>query len=175
MAPETGYLLLLIVIGVAGAIAVFALFEKVGELLRAAEEKTAAEKQAQWEKDHPDIPKLRKMAELHHHSAQIELGLAYYHGRSVPQDYSEAFKWISIAAGRGYSDVHGIAQSVLAAMYFAGHGTPKDPVLAHVYFNLAAAKGNGAAKESRDTITPLLSGPQLEHAHRLAREWKPTT
>lgn len=117
----------------------------------------------------PDLPGLKAKAEKGDISARYELGVAYYNGRGAPQDYTEAFKWIRSAAGAGNAE----AQAVLGAMYYAGHGHPQNLVLAHVYFNLAASKGHTGAIDGRDVITPLLSGPSLEEAHRLAREWAP--
>lgn len=53
--------------------------------------------------------------------AQFELGMMYYHGEGVRQDYSEAFKWYHKAAEQGYSG----AQTNLGLMYSRGHGVPQ--------------------------------------------------
>jgi len=159
-----------IVIGIGAVAALVLVLAKVGEYI---EDKEHEAKRKQ-EEERPDIQNLLQLAQTPGHYqqdyAQYRLGVAYYNGRNVPQDYTEAFRWLRTAADLGRSE----AVAVLGAMYFAGHGTPKDIVLAHVYFNMAAAKGHDAAKASRDSITPLLSDSQLEKAQRLAREWAST-
>ena len=70
-------------------------------------------------------------------SAQFKLGLMYYHGEGVEQDYSEAFKWYSKAAEQGYAG----AQTNLGLMYSEGKGTAQDYVQAVKWYKLAADKG----------------------------------
>jgi len=142
---------------------------KVGEYFEDKER----EQKARWDNDHPNIDELKTKAKSYDWSAndaQYKLGIAYYNGRNVPQDYSEAYKWLCMAADQGNSD----AVAVLGAMLFAGHGIPKDLVLAHVYFNMAAARGHSAAGPSRDAVTPLLTASQLETAQKLASKWSST-
>ncbi len=47
------------------------------------------------------LREFRSLAELGDAVAQYSLGLMYYHGRGVPQDYAEAAKWYRKAAERG--------------------------------------------------------------------------
>jgi hypothetical protein len=62
--------------------------------------------------------------------AQYVLGAMYQLGEIVPQDYTEAAKWISRAADQGLA----IAQFALGRMYALGQGVPEDPVRAHMWF-----------------------------------------
>ena len=45
-----------------------------------------------------DFEDLTVQANLGDASSQAELGLIYYYGRGVPQDYSKAFYWLQQAA-----------------------------------------------------------------------------
>ena len=110
--------------------------------------------------------------------AQYVLGAMYQLGEIVPQDYTEAAKWISRAADQGLA----IAQFALGRMYALGQGVPEDPVRAHMWFSLSAGRAaqiTGANKlaydadEMRDALAQTMSPAQIEEAQNLAREWKP--
>ena len=47
---------------------------------------------------------LRKAAEQGSAQAQDALGRMYFGGVGVPQDYVEAYKWLSLVAVQGYKD-----------------------------------------------------------------------
>jgi TPR repeat protein len=46
----------------------------------------------------------RKAAEQGHAPAQYNLGVCYYYGNGVPQNYREAVRWIRKAAEQGHAD-----------------------------------------------------------------------
>ena len=50
--------------------------------------------------------------------AQYQLGLFYYRGKHVPQDYAQALNWFDTAAKNGSIP----AMNALAGLYNAGHG-----------------------------------------------------
>ena len=56
----------------------------------------------------------KPLAEQGDASAQFNLGLMYYDGEGVPQNYKTAVKWYSLAAEQGYAD----AQFNLGLMYY---------------------------------------------------------
>ena len=90
------------------------------------------------------VDSLKNRAAQGEAKAQTILGLMYYEGRGVPQDYVQAHKWFNLAAAQGYAN----AQFLLGAMYERGEGVPQDYVQAHKWFNLAAANSTG--KEAHD-------------------------
>ncbi|HQT65939.1 tetratricopeptide repeat protein [Acidiphilium sp. C61] len=73
-------------------------------------------------------------------SAASALGDAYYNGSGVPQDYSTAAIWYSLAASRG--DI--VSQYHLAVMYSAGLGVQKNNSKAFYWF-LKSPNLNGSA------------------------------
>ncbi len=91
----------------------------------------------------------------------------YALGRDVPQNYSKALQWYSLAAKQG----NAVAQNSLGKLYSNGHGVAKDYVKAHMWYNLAAAQGHEAAKKSRSLAEKLMSRKQIAEAQRLAAEW----
>jgi hypothetical protein len=118
----------------------------------------------------------RKAAEQGDAEAQYNLGVMCYTGEGVQQDYAEAVKWYRKAADQG----HAKAQNNLSLMYYKGDGVPQDYVLAHMWHNLAALGGppsdtkqRSAAVNYRDSITSLMTPPQIAEAQRMAQEWKP--
>ena len=48
----------------------------------------------------------RKAAEQGYAEAQYQLGIMYYKGRGVPQDYREAYAWVGLAAAQGYRNAN---------------------------------------------------------------------
>ena len=75
-------------------------------------------------------------------SAQHKLGVMYYRGDGVPQDYNEAIKWFIKAAEQG--DAKG--QYILGLMYDNGEGVPQDYNEAVKWFTKAAEQGNAPSQ-----------------------------
>ncbi len=75
--------------------------------------------------------------------AEHLLGLMYYMGRGVPQDYKLAMAWHRKAAEQGKAD----AQYVLAAMYYTGNAVIQDHKQAVVWFRKAAEQGHAEAQQ----------------------------
>jgi TPR repeat protein len=106
------------------------------------------------------------LAEQGDADAQNAIGVMYYFGQSVSQDYAEAAKWYRRAAEQGLA----FAQGNLGAMYAKGYGVPQNFVLAYMWLDLAAADGNEDAATYRDFVSDQMTPDQLAEAQRLARE-----
>jgi TPR repeat protein len=65
--------------------------------------------------------------------AQANLGVMYYKGRGVKQNYAEAMRWYKMAADQGYVD----AIDEVGAMYHDGQGVEKDKIKAFAYWSVA--------------------------------------
>ena len=114
------------------------------------------------------IDSLRQKAEQGDAEYQTLLGHAYYHGRGVPKDDTEAVKWYRKAAEQN----NALAQGQLGYAYFYGLGVPQDYVLAHMWSNLAASqRGGELAANHRDMVAERMTRGQISKAQRLAREW----
>ncbi len=101
-------------------------------------------------------------------AAQYNLGLLYYDGKGVPQDFGEAAKWFERAADQGYAK----AQHNLGAVYAVGKGVKRDYGKAYMWLSLCAASGDSSCAGQRDLVAEKLSGSKLAAAQRLTREWK---
>ena len=73
--------------------------------------------------------------------AQNTVGVAYYDGKGVAQDYTQAVYWYRKAAEQGYFD----AQNDLGTAYYNGKGVPQDYTQAVYWFRKAAEQGNKPA------------------------------
>ncbi len=69
---------------------------------------------------------------------QFYVGLMYYFGRGVTQDYAEASKWYRKAADQG----HATAQHFLGIMYESGKGVTQDYTEAGKWYRKSADQGN---------------------------------
>ena len=75
-------------------------------------------------------------------AAQFNLGVMYYNGEGVPQDYAEAVRWFRAAAEQGEA----AAQFNLGVMYNNGEGVPENDAEAVRWFRAAAEQGEAAAQ-----------------------------
>jgi TPR repeat protein len=85
----------------------------------------------------------RKAAEQGDVEAQFNLGLFYFNGQGVPQDYAQAAVWYRKAAEQG----NGRAQSALGQLYFYGQGVSQDYVQSATWFRKAAEQGDANAQD----------------------------
>lgn len=87
------------------------------------------------------LKEITPLAKAGNADAQHLLGLMYYMGRGVPQDYKQAFTWHQKAAVQGKAD----AQYVIGAMYYKGNAVPQDQKQAVYWFRKAAEQGHPEA------------------------------
>ena len=90
----------------------------------------------------PDLQELKSLAQQGNAAAQYNLGIMYGEGLGVPQNYNEAFKWFSQAAGQGLAQ----AQYQIGAMYLMGLGVSQDNDKALHWFRLSANQGEANAQ-----------------------------
>ena len=74
--------------------------------------------------------------------AQFKLGICYYNGKGVKQDYKEAFRLFKAAAEQGDAK----AQYNLGICYYYGEGTKQDYNEAFRWFKAAAEQGHADAQ-----------------------------
>ena len=80
--------------------------------------------------------------------AQFNLGVKYYYGEGIPQDFKKAIYWYTKAAEQG--DVR--AQFSLGAKYYDGEGAPQNNSRAAYWFTKAAEQGNIRAQNLLGTM-----------------------
>ena len=89
-------------------------------------------------KEDVEVTKLKRAAENGNAKAQYDLGVRYYNGGGVSQNYAEAIKWYRKAAEQGYA----MAQNKLGIMYEKGRGVPQDYLEAVKWYRKAAEQGD---------------------------------
>ncbi len=85
-----------------------------------------------------EISEFRRAAEQGYPSAQTALGMMYYLGEGVPQDYAEAVAWCHRAAEQGNAR----GQIELGRMHYHGEGVPQNYTEAFAWCHRAAEQGN---------------------------------
>src|SRR5437879_12654858 len=106
----------------------------------------------------------RPLAEKGLAKAQHNLGVMYYKGRGVPQNYGEALRWYRLAAEQGF----GLAQYNLAAMYGEGRGVKQDYVQAHMWYSVAGTAGDQKGLSRRDGVEKMIAATDMATANNLA-------
>lgn len=101
-------------------------------------------------------------------ASQRQLGVMYYLGQGVGQDYALASEWLAKSAEQGDH----VAQMMLGAMYAEGQGVPRDLVQAHSWLTLSAAQGNDNARQRIRRLASDMTPDQIASATQAAREWK---
>lgn len=86
----------------------------------------------------------RPLAEQGQAKEQQLLGLMYFYGQGVAQDYAQALVWFRKAAEQGYA----AAQNSLGVAYRSGGGVTKDDAQAVMWFRKAAEQGDAAAEDN---------------------------
>jgi hypothetical protein len=114
-----------------------------------------------------DLASLRHVAEQGDPAAQFALGARYATGEDVPQDYTQAVHWFSLAADQG----HILAQATLGAYYWAGRGVPPDLTKAYFWSALAQAGGDQASKYRVAVLTSRMSRNDILTAQQQANDW----
>jgi TPR repeat protein/formylglycine-generating enzyme required for sulfatase activity len=90
------------------------------------------------------ITSWQKAAELNDPRGQVLLGLCFYFGHGIKQNYSEAFKWIRMAADQGLAR----AQNNLGVCYDNGQGVQEDKKEAFKWYRIAAEQGLARAQNN---------------------------
>jgi TPR repeat protein len=89
------------------------------------------------------LKEIRPLAQAGNADAEHLMGLMYYMGRGVPQDYKTALEWHRKAALKGKAD----AQYVVGAMYYTGNAVIQDHKQAVGWFRKAAEQGHVQAQQ----------------------------
>lgn len=113
------------------------------------------------------ISKMEKLikAEQGDAEAQNELGVMYFEGKIVEQDYGKAAKWFLKAAEQGNAN----AQRYLGYMHYHGNGVEQDYEKAAEYWGKAAEQGNAVAQFNLGYVYD--SGEGVEQDYAKAAEW----
>ncbi len=98
--------------------------------------------------------------------AQYFLGLIYYKGKGVPQDYKKALKWYTLSAEQGNK----VAQYNLGVIYSFGLGVVPDYKTALKWYNLSSEQGNALAQYNLGRLYYLGNGVKenMVYAHMWA-------
>ena len=110
---------------------------------------------------------LEKLAVGGDPAAQFDVGVRYWAGDQVPQDYAQAVRWFSLAAEQG----NVAAQAMLSDCYWAGRGVPADPMRAYFWSFLAQDGGDEASKSRAAVLTTNLTSGQIVVVQEQARDW----
>ena len=93
--------------------------------------------------------------------AQNNLGIMYLDGKGVPQNTSEAVRYLSLSAAAGSS----LCQNNLGGLYRDGKGVPRDYVKASQWFSASAAQGNSAGMYNLGLMYEMGQGMKAEPFH----------
>ena len=93
--------------------------------------------------------------------AQNNLGIMYLDGKGVPQNISEAVRYLSLSAAAGSS----LGQNNLGGLYRDGKGVPRDFNKAAQWFTAAAAQGNSAGMYNLALMYEMGQGMKPEPFH----------
>jgi len=102
----------------------------------------------------------RRMLKQQERQTEFENIIRNYYGLGVPQDYTEAAKWLRKAAEQGDAST----QSRLGSLYYYGLGVPQDYEEALRWYRKAAEQGDAAAQFMLGTTYYYGQGVPQDHA-----------
>ena len=108
---------------------------------------------------------LREAALAGNAAAEYEVGLRYAEGRGVTANFSEAARWLDLAAKQGLA----MAQFRLAGFHEKGIGVKKDVETARRLYKAAAEQGN--AKAMHNLAVLYAEGAAVKPDYRTAAQW----
>ncbi len=108
---------------------------------------------------------LKPLAEQGDAQAQFNLGLMYFNGNGVAQDYKTAVKWYTLAAAQGVAS----AQYNLGLMFEEGNGVAQDYKTAVKWYTLAAEQGYAHAQNNLGN--KLIDGQGVAQDYNAAFKW----
>ena len=111
------------------------------------------------------LQELRPLAEQGDAEAQFNLGVMYYEGRGILQNFAEAFKWFRLAAEQGYAE----AQTYLGIVYQTGKVVPQDYASVVKWWRLAAEQGYAEAQSMLGVL--YATGNGVLQDHEMAHMW----
>ena len=106
----------------------------------------------------------RQAAENGSIGSRYLLGLLYFYGKDVPQDYKESVNWLTRAAKCGNDN----AQYFLGLMYYTGRGVKRDYQMSYVWLKAASLFGNKKTVKMEETLKSKLSKSELAEAQYIA-------
>ncbi|PMC37317.1 hypothetical protein CJ195_11175 [Bacillus sp. UMB0899] len=109
--------------------------------------------------------RFEKRAKSGDRTAQYSLGLLYYFGDGVIQDYKNAFYWFECAAQKGHME----AQNYLGDMFANGQGISKDIYHAIYWYKNSANQGNPISQFNLGLI--YMEGKQVSQNNLEAFQW----
>lgn len=110
---------------------------------------------------------LGKLAASGDPAAQFDMGVRYWTGDQVAQDYGQAVRWFSLASEQG----NVAAQAMLSDCYWAGRGVPADPMRAYFWSFLAQDGGDEASKSRAALLATNLTSGQIAVVQKEAKDW----
>ena len=108
---------------------------------------------------------LKPLAEQGDAQAQFNLGVIYFNGDGVAQDYKTAVKWYTLAAAQGDAS----AQYNLGLMFEEGNGVAQDYKTAVKWYTLAAEQGYAHAQNNLGN--KLIDGQGVAQDYNAAFKW----
>lgn len=87
----------------------------------------------------------------------------------MAQDYTQAFRWYTLAANQGNSQ----AQLNVSVMYGVGESTKTDLVTAYMWAILAGAGGEQKAASLQASLAKQMQPGQIAKAKQRATQFKP--
>ena len=90
---------------------------------------------------------------------QNDIGTLYMDGKGVPQNTTEALRWIARSAANGSSS----GQNNLGGLYRDGKGVQRDFGKAFAFFAASAAQGNGGGQFNLGLVYAMGQGTRVDN------------
>ena len=110
-----------------------------------------------------NFEKLKEEARRGNAKAQYGLGIDYYNGQGVPQDYAQAAYWYRKAADQGDA----MGEAGLGILYQYGQGVPRDYAQAAYWYRKAADQGDSTGQADLGSLYYIGQGVPQDYSKAL--------
>jgi len=113
------------------------------------------------------LDSLQKLAVHGDPAAQFDLGVRYWSGNQVQQDYAQAVRWFTLSGEQG----NVAAESMLSDCFRTGRGVAADSAKAYYWALLAQAGGDTASSSRLTLLASQLNASQIADTEKKAGDW----
>ncbi|MDQ7249533.1 tetratricopeptide repeat protein [Dongia sedimenti] len=119
------------------------------------------------------VPIFARLAKVGHPEAERLMGVVYYFGQGVPQDYARSLYWFEKAANQGCFG----AYAAVSSLYRDGKGAAADLGKAYMWLNIAVSRlpdsvERDALIKERGKVEALMTPGQIEAAQKRSQAFK---
>ena len=113
------------------------------------------------------IPVPVKLIKLPSPKQNFEMGVSYFNGVGLEQNYEQAHKYFKLSAEKGYEK----ALHKLGLIYFMGYGFAQDYKISYALFLLGSRYSDNSSSQALNVLSSTMTDSQITEARKIAESF----